>query len=901
MDVVRWLKDLTREDLALAGGKGCNLGETIRAGLPVPNGFVLTTEAYRAFIAENGLERIIALGLTRAGCDGAQDHLVGNLSALDEATGEIRAAFAAGKMPAAARDRIAAAYAGLGEGPVAVRSSATAEDLPTASFAGQQETFLCQEGIDAVLEAIKRCWASLWTSRAVAYRAGRGLAPLDVSLAVVIQQMVPATAAGILFTANPVNGRRDQIVIDAAWGLGESVVSGQVNPDQWVVDGATGHVLTERLASKKVMTVRSGGGTATVPVPEDMRERPALDAEDIEALAGLGRRAAAHFGSPQDIEWAMAGERLYLVQSRPITSLFPLARSTTATREGLRVYVCHTLIQGISEPFTPMGLAVLEEVQRINGAINGAQIEPRGVPPVMAQAAGRLFIDVTDTLQHSLMGPKLLFILGRVEPGTASILRHLVDREPTLGFRKQGRPSAGMSFSQALGVMGEMFRAMAAPEKARQRAVARIEADLGALEEEARGLPDPVDGLGFALRTIARLRDLLLPLFAPLGVGMLGQEGAEALVRKWTGDEQALAPVARSLPHNPTTGMDLSLWRVSRVLKEEGVEPSPEHPAVQRFLRQFGHRAIREMDIGIPRWREDPGYIMEVLETYLRHGDEANAESHFREGEAAAEVAAARLVNSIRKRRGRLQAWFLRHLLRWMRSLSGLRESPKSYTIRLLATVREVLQRSGEGLAAAGLIEDRNDVFWLTLAELARLAKPDTADREGLDLRRMVSSRKAEYGEEILRHQVPRVVTSTGETFYGPPAEASAEPEAAEATAERAVSDTALKGTPASSGVYEGVVRVILDPVGARLEPGEVLVAPGTDPAWTPLFLSAGALVVETGGAMSHGAVVAREYGIPAVVGVPDATRLLATGRRVKVDGESGTVTVISKRRLTED
>ena len=880
MDMVRWLNDLTRSDLATAGGKGCNLGEMMQAGLPVPQGFVVTTEAYWAFVQENDLLETI-----RRSTSGV---LPEDPSALETASRIIRTAFEAGQVSHSIRQSVVQAYDRLGNGPVAVRSSATAEDLPAASFAGQQETYLHRLGIDDIMAAIRMCWGSLWTARAIAYRARQGISPRDVSMAVVVQEMVPAEAAGVLFTANPVNGRRDQMVINAAWGLGEAVVSGQVNPDQWVVNTG-GTVVEERIAQKQAMTMEVSGGTSTVPVPEHKQGQPTLNPAQIAGLAELGRRVHAHFGSPQDTEWALAKGNLFLVQSRPITSLFPIPQPAPDPSEGLRVCVCHTLIQGIPEPFTPMGLSLLAELQRSNRAINGAQLEPRGVPVILKTAAGRLFIDVTDTLRHSLLGPKLQFILGQVEPGTAAILRQLVEREPGLSYRKQGFPGAPMSFGQALGVMAEMVKAMVWPDRARRDAEAKIDEAFKATALEGQNVQGALEAHAFAVRAMASVRDLLLPLFAPLGVGMLGLEGAQRLIARWLGNDQALDPAMRSLPNNPTTEMGLQLWRVSRRLRADGVQPDPHHPAVRAFLTRYGHRALRELDVGIPRWSEDPVYVLTVLNTYLGHGDEADAERRFHEGEAEAETATAALIARIRRERGRLQAWALRRLLFWMRSYGGLRESPKYHTIRLIAMVRKALQKAGAVLASEGLLDHRDEVFWLYLDELG------PSNRSGLDLRQLVVSRKNEYERELARRHVPRVVTSTGETLYEPmPATAQA-PTAVPCLQRmpELCSDGVMRGTPASPGVCEGKVRVILQPRGARLEPGEILVAPGTDPAWTPLFLTAGALVTETGGAMSHGAVVAREFGVPAVVGLMGAVKSLKTGQRVKVDGGAGTVTLL--------
>jgi pyruvate,water dikinase len=339
MTLVCWLADVGKNDGARVGGKGANLGELLRAGLPVPPGFVLTTAAYRHFVAANALGPEIERLARPAPAD--------DPAALEGAARAIGGLFASGAMPAEIARATREAYLRLQEPPVAVRSSATAEDLPGASFAGQMETYLKVRGTDALLAAVRRCWASLWTARAIAYRANQGVAPAEVGLAVVVQEQLPAEAAGVLFTANPVSGRRDQMVIDGSWGLGEAVVGGRVTPDHWLVDARTGAVLEARVVCKKLMTATQGPGTALVPVPGDLREKPALDEAQLAALVDLGRRAAGHFGSPQDVEWALARGRLYLVQSRPITSLFPLPRPEPSAAAGERVYLSFNITQGV--------------------------------------------------------------------------------------------------------------------------------------------------------------------------------------------------------------------------------------------------------------------------------------------------------------------------------------------------------------------------------------------------------------------------------------------------------------------------------------------------------------------------------------------------------------------------
>ena len=328
MRLVSWLADLGKGDAALAGGKGANLGELLRASLPVPPGFVVTTAAYRHFVAANSLQPQIERLAQAASPE--------DLSALTTAANAIADSFTRAIMPAELATAIREAYATLGQPPVALRSSATAEDLPDASFAGQMETYLNVRGEGALQSAVRRCWASVWTARALSYRARQGIAPAAVGIAVVVQELLAADAAGVLFTANPVNGRRDQMVIDGCWGLGEALVSGQVTPDHWVVDTRTGAALEARVARKEVMTAHQETGTALLPVPATLREKPVLDEAQVATLTELGRRAAAHYGAPQDVEWALAQGRLYLVQARPITSLFPLPRPEPAAAAGER-------------------------------------------------------------------------------------------------------------------------------------------------------------------------------------------------------------------------------------------------------------------------------------------------------------------------------------------------------------------------------------------------------------------------------------------------------------------------------------------------------------------------------------------------------------------------------------
>src|SRR5215217_7243311 len=353
-----WLDEISKDDIALAGGKGANLGELSHAGLPVPPGFVITTTAYDAYVEANDIADVI---VARASVARAEDP-----TGFEQVAEGIRALFSGGKVPEAMAEEIRAAYQELsedGETAVAVRSSATAEDLAGASFAGQQETYLNVRGTEALLEAVKNCWASLWTARAMAYRARQGIDPATVSLAVVVQRMVESESAGVMFTANPANGRRNEAVVSAAWGLGESVVSGSVTPDSIVVEKESGRVISCEISNKEVMTAYTESGTEEQPVPEAQRRQPVLDDEMAAELASYGARIEELYGTPQDIEWALSDGELFILQARPITALpEPMADPPTdwSVPETRGMYAHASIVEQMPDPLSPLFADLIE-------------------------------------------------------------------------------------------------------------------------------------------------------------------------------------------------------------------------------------------------------------------------------------------------------------------------------------------------------------------------------------------------------------------------------------------------------------------------------------------------------------------------------------------------------------
>ncbi|MDP9265956.1 MAG: PEP-utilizing enzyme [Chloroflexota bacterium] len=831
--LVRALSDVGAEDVAIAGGKGANLGELIRAGFPVPDGFVIATNAYAAAARP--------------------------ADAADPAVARVRLVTA--PVPAGVAAAVRTAYRTLGLGRVAVRSSATAEDLPDASFAGQQDTILDVEGTDAVLDAVRRCWASLWNERAVAYRATHAVDESALGLAVVVQRMVDAAIAGVLFTADPITGRRGHAAIDAVRGLGERLVSGAVNPDHFLVDARSGAVLERR--------------------------GDVLDDERLREIAALGARVEAHFGRPQDIEWAIDRDgTLLLVQSRAITTLHPLPPGMPDPESELRVYLSANVAQGMFQPFTPMGAQTFRLIGSGMSAALGAPVsDVTAGPPILAEAGMRLWIDLTPILRSRVGRGIPARLLSGMEARSKGLVARLLE-DPRLRPRgSRRRPIVGVLRAAArTGVLLILLRALLRPDETRERMLRAVDSLIGADHGRVSTASERLDTFE---RLFVTVPPRLFPkLVAIAAAGFLSYQAAGRLL-KGVARPDEMQTVLRGLPHNPTTEMDLELWRIARDAKDDAAsraalaERSPATlsadyragalpPLLQRelgrFLERYGHRTIAEVDIGVPRWSEDPAHLLGAIANYHRLEDAALApDVQFSRGAREAEAMIEALLCRVHGPRRMLAGM----LFRRVRALAGAREAPKFNVMRLFAIARRIIAPIGPDLAAAGSIAAADDMWFLTLPELRRAVS-------GEKMHDIVRRRRAEYRRELARRHVPRVLLSDGTD-----AEAAFAPPAAEG---------ALRGTPASPGIARGVARVLRSPSAAVLEPGDVLVAPATDPGWTPLFLTASALVMEMGGMMSHGAVVAREYGIPAVVGVPDATERIATGQRIVVDGSAGTV-----------
>jgi pyruvate,water dikinase len=846
MIFIKQFDQLGSSDIDEAGGKGANLGELTRADLPVPAGFVVITDSYRAYVSENHLsDKITALAGVR---DDPPEY--------DKASAQIRALFAA-EVSETLRAEIAEAYRALGKDvPVAVRSSATAEDLPEASFAGQQDTYLNVRGLDDLLAAVRHCWASLWTARAMAYRARQGIDPVSVSLAVVVQQMVDADAAGVMFTANPSNGRRGETVISSAWGLGESVVSGAVNTDNIVVRTSDGTIVSREIADKAVMTVYADQHTEERPVPADQRKQPVLrEAEAIE-LAGVGTRIENHFGAPQDIEWARAAGRFWIVQARPITALpeveGPVPTDWTVP-EPSAMYVRASIVEQLPDPLTPLF------ADMIDGAVT------RSLQSLFQEFIGE------DVIRENDVG--LPTINGYAYYGySRSGMARLMWKSPK-AFRWL---FAGASQPRWRNYSHPRYRRIVSDWAARDLNGMTTAQLLDGVQE----LVDAAAKYYTAVQTIipiAATSEILFTRFydaavrqkddPPAQVFVLGSDSEPIRAEKslydlatWTRDHRELAEPLLALPPQEflerAAGSEDPLWH-------------EWHTRFQAHLNAYGH-TIYNLDFANPVPADDPVPLLETLRFFVSGKGSDPYERQRNLATRREEATAAVLA-----RLDPVRAKSFRRLLLWAQSVAPVREDALADVGMAWPQVRRMLREIGQRLQVAGVIAKPDDVFWLHRDEI---------DESVGSLADQVKQRKQLWRGQ--RRATPPQLLPKGSSveMWRKWMPAASEEQ----------TGNLIKGIAGSMGTVTAPARVLGGPQDfGQMQPGDVLVASITTPAWTSLFAMASGVVTDIGGPLSHSSIVAREYGIPAVLGTAVATRRIRSGQLIRVDGDAGTVKLL--------
>ena len=849
-----------RVTLGEAGGKGLNLHLLTMAGFNVPSGFIIHTSAYNDYVDGNGLWDVIR---------GSLDDIDG-VDSIRSASQRIREAFSKGTIPQGIIEEITDAYRGYGK--VAVRSSATAEDLPDLSFAGQQDTFLNVEGDEQLLKAVVDCWSSLWTPRAIGYRDKNRVPQDEVSLAVIVQDMVQSEASGVMFTANPLTGVRSESVINATFGLGDLLVSGKIEPDEYRVDRITCEIRSKRIGAKN-----NGSG------------RQALTDEQIKSLTEIGSRIHGYYESPQDVEWAITDGVIHVLQSRPVTGLFPVLERVPVSPH--RVYGSFGHVQGVLQPITPMGRDFLRVmIGTVQNRFGGHFTLKENL--FTTSAGGRLYFNVTQMVENKRYHGMLKAALGYVEPGTLPTLESIMG-DPRIE-KIDSLPSLGSLFTAARGLGPVVLRVIATvlrPVRSRENMNQRNKTELSSLRNTQGELETIEEHIGFFKGLFKKMPDDLLKTLMPRVIAGMAMFFQLKMRAESLGLNNDALNISRGLPNNVTTEMALELWdTVQRIRQDEEsrgalTEDASELVKAYRdrrlppvfiseldaFIAKYGMRGVAEVDIGSTRWCDDPSHIIQLMQTYYKIDDPEKApDATFKMMAKSAEASLER----IEEEAGRQKGWLNKKLIGFLgyrqRNLAGLRETPKFYIVNILFIARNSLLEIGRQLTAGGILEDAWDIFYLHMEEL------DELQTKNEDWKLLVAERKKQQIMDSQKNP-PRAILSDGHAFYG-----------------TVSSDgKTLLGSPVSPGTVMGAAHIILDPYGETLEPGEILVCPGTDPAWTPLFLAAGGLVMEVGGLMTHGSIVAREYGIPAVVGVSEATTRLKTGQKIIVDGENGVVTIL--------
>ena len=849
--------------------RSANLGELSGiAGIRVPEGFCVTTEAYKK-ITENTPELTSLLDeLTRLKAEERKN--------ISEISAQIRRAIESIPIAQDIAEEIVGHLATFGgKDAFAVRSSATAEDLPTASFAGQQDSYLNIIGKEAILKHIAKCWASLFTERAVIYRLKNGFDHRKVHLSVIVQKMVFPQVAGILFTADPLTSNRKVLSIDASFGLGEAMVSGLVNADNYKV--RNGKVIDKKISTKKLAIYAvKNGGIKEQEVEPGKQNRPALTDLQILQLALMGRTIEEHFGRPQDIEWCLADDTFYIVQSRPITTLFPIPE---ANDQGAHVYISVGHQQMMTDPIKPLGLSFFLLTTHAH----------------MRKAGGRLFVDIIQHLASPVGREKIIGVLGKSDPLIKDALMTVVQRE---GFIESPQDDKKVqSDSSDNKVLSWSF-----PEQFENNpaiATDLIKSSQTSIEELKQNIQtrSGAELFDFILEDIPQLRKTL---FSPQGLDLImaamhASTWINENMMKWLGEKNAADTLSLSVQNNITSEMGLALLDVADVIRPypevvdylqqvkndnfldglvrvHGGKESLE--AINAYLSKYGMRCAGEIDITRTRWSEKPTALVPMILNNIKNFEPDAGHRKFEQGRLKALKKEQELLDRLNQLPdGKEKANETKRMISLIRNFSGYREYPKYGMINRYFVYKQALLKEAERLVQANVIPEKEDIYYLSFEEFREAVRTNKLDVA------IISQRKDEY-KVYEKLTPPRVMTSDGEIITGQYRQGD-------------LPAGTIAGLPVSSGVIEGRARVILSMEDADLEDGDILVTAFTDPSWTPLFVSIKGLVTEVGGLMTHGAVIAREYGLPAVVGVENATSLIRDGQRIRVNGTDGYVEIL--------
>ncbi|KAF3886674.1 MULTISPECIES: phosphoenolpyruvate synthase [Nostocales] len=863
-------QEIDKTKLLVVGGKGANLGELYKIeGIRVPDGFCISTEAFKRIIGKTSSinELLDQLSLLK----------VEDRDKIRELSGEIRMGIEEIAIPENICEEITQLLSGLGENNAyAVRSSATAEDLLTASFAGQQDTYLNIIGNEAILKHIGKCWASLFTERAIIYRLQNGFDHRKVYQAVVVQKMVFPLAAGILFTADPVTSNRKVLSIDAGFGLGEATVSGLVNADSYKV--REGKIIDKKISTKKLaINALKDGGTNKQEIEPERQNKQALTDAQILQLAHVGRKIEEHFGCPQDIEWCLVDDTFYIVQSRPIATLYPIPEASDRSNH---VYLSVGHQQMMTDPMKPLGISLWQ--------LTAAR--------PMFKAGGRLFVDVTRELASPVKREMVVDVLGKSDPLIKDALMTIIEWEDFIRAlpddKKEQSPGKSNKGLSPADFQTQIEYAPAIVPDLIKRSQTSIE-ELKQNIQTKSGL----DLFDFILEDIQQLKKSLFDpqSFGVIVTAMNASSWLNEKMKEWLGEKNAADTLSQSVPNNITSSMGLALLDIA-----DAIRPYPEvidylqhikddnfldelvkfnggqeiRDAIYAYLNKYGMRCAGEIDITKTRWSEKPSTLVHLILSNIKNFEPGASKRKFEQGQQEALRKEQELLDRLKQLPdGDEKAEETKRKICLVRNFIGYREYPKYGIVSRYFVYKQALLKEAERLVQANVIYEKEDIYYLTFEELREVVLTNKLDYQ------IVSYRKDEY-KLYERLTPPRVITSDGEIIAGKYKRENLPAEA-------------IVGLPVSSGVVEGRARVILNMEDADLEDGDILVTSFTDPSWTPLFVSIKGLVTEVGGLMTHGAVIAREYGLPTVVGVENATKLIKDGQQIRVHGTEGYVEIL--------
>lgn len=866
--------EIDKSKIAIVGGKGANLGELFKiGGIRVPEGFCVTTQAYK-----KAIEKTTELFELLQQLSHIKD--VEDRKSIAEISWKIRRAIEETAIPEDIAEEVTSHLTKLGDKTAyAVRSSATAEDLATASFAGQQDTYLNIIGKDMILKHISKCWASLFTDRAVIYRIQNGFNHIKVHLSVVIQKMVFPEASGIMFTADPVTMNRKSTSIDASFGLGEALVSGLVNADNYKVrDG----IITEKKISSKKLAICAlkDGGTEEKIIDAERQNMQTLTDEQILELEKTGRRIESYFGSPRDIEWCLHENKIFIVQSRPITTLYPIPDVQDGKSH---VYMCFSHQQMMTDAMKPLGLSFF-------------QLGFDDFP--LIQAGGRLFIDLAHDMASSSGQKIVLMAADKMDPLMHSAIKSIIKRKDFMKSLEHGKKAFSMGsgyFSWALPIQFmKIYRSN--DESLVQTLISRNEASVRELQQRISNISGD-ELFDFIVEAKEKLKKAMYDPqgMAAIYVGVYAAGSLNKTIEKWLGEKGVTDSLSQAVANNVTSEMGLKLLDVADVVRpypkvlEYFQHPSDEtffedlekleggdavSDAIRSYLEKYGMRCSGEIDITRFRFNEQPTALIPMILSNIKNFEAGAHEKIFEQGLQKAQQKEQDILNRLEQLPGgKKKARQTRRKIRQLRNFAGYREYPKYLMVSYYWIIKQALLKEATRLVQNGVIQEKDDIYYLSIEELREVIRSNKLDYS------IINKRKEEH-EAYEKLTPPRVMTSEGEVITGQ-YDTGDMPEGA------------LAGIPVSSGIIEGRARVILRMEDAEMEDGDILVTAYTDPSWTPVFVSIKGLVTEVGGMMTHGAVIAREYGLPAVVGVENATRLIKDGQQIRVNGAKGYVEIL--------